>query len=168
VTALKALVVTARHVPRPVALQTRLVESQPERASELVVDVGAIPVVIPAGIEPSTVFRVNEESFTGTHVFVFRDREYFRGAVTRGSLGWPHAHFVPVVEDKSVRTAVLKDCVVILILVELDASVEAGAVLRVPVVALPGAFEDRLRVLSYALYLTLTVDNANNPGDNES
>ena len=163
-----SVIVTARNVPGPVATQVGLVESQAEGTSELVVGEGAIPVVVPACIEPSTVLRINKESFSGTNVFIARDREYFGRSITRGCLGGIDAHFVAVVEYQAVWAAVLKDGVVILVLVELDTAVEARAVFWMSVVTLTRTLKDGLGVLSDALDSALTVHDADNPTENES
>ena len=163
-----SVIVTARNVPGPVATQVGLVESQAEGTSELVVSEGAIPVVVPACIEPSTVLRINKESFSGTNVFIARDREYFGRSITRGCLGGIDAHFVAVVEYQAVWAAVLKDGVVILVLVELDTAIEARAIFWVSVVTLTRTLKDGLRVLSDALDSALTVHDADNPTENES
>lgn len=48
----------------------------------------------------------------------------FAGTVARGGLRGPDAHFPAVVENQTVGAAVLEDGVVILVLVELHATVE--------------------------------------------
>ena len=71
------VVVAAGNVPGPVAAKIRLIKSQAKGTSEFIVSKGAIPVVVPACIEPSTVFGINEESFARTHVFIAWYRKYF-------------------------------------------------------------------------------------------
>jgi len=71
------VVVAAGNVPGPVAAKVRLVKGQAKGTSEFVVSEGAIAMVVSACIEPSTVFRINEESFTRTHVFIAWYRKYF-------------------------------------------------------------------------------------------
>ena len=131
---------------------------------ELVVCEGSITEMVKACKEPSAVLGVHEESLAGALVVLFRDGENLRGSVTRGGLGRPHTNLPPVVEDEALWTAVLEDGVVVLVLVELDAPVEPGAILWVSVVALPGTLQDRLGVLSDALYLALPVHD---PHDSE-
>ena len=80
------VVVAAGNVPGPVATKVCLVEGQTEGTSEFVVSEGAIAVVVPACIEPSTVFRINEESFAGTDVFIAWYRKYFGRSITGGGL----------------------------------------------------------------------------------
>ena len=103
--------------------------------------------MVTTGKKPATILWVHKESLTGTDVVVARDGKDLGGAVTRGGLGWPDAHLPAVVEHEAVGAAVLKDGVVVLVLVELYAAVEAGAVLGVAVVALPRALQHSLRVL---------------------
>lgn len=72
-----SIIVAARNVPGPVAAKICLVKGQAKGTSEFVVSEGAIAMVVPACIEPSTVFRIDEESFTRTHVFIAWYRKYF-------------------------------------------------------------------------------------------
>jgi len=127
-------------------------------------------LVISAGVEPPTVLRVDKESFTGTDIFISWYRKYFGRSITGSGLGGPDTNFIAVIKHQTIWATILKDCVVILILVELDASVEAGAVLWMAVVALPGALQDSLRVFPDALDLSLTVYDPHNPegGDMET
>ena len=129
---------------------------------------GAVTSVVPASVEPPAVFRINKESFSGTNVFIARDREYFGRSITRGCLGGIDAHFVAVVEYQAVWAAVLKDGVVILVLVELDTAIEARAILWMSVVTLTRTLKDGLGVLSDALDSALTVHDSDNPMENES
>lgn len=68
----------------------------------------------------------------------------------------------PVIEDKALRTSIFKDCIIIFVLVELDASVEPAAVLGMAIVTLSGAFQDGFSILSDALNLTLSIYNPHN------
>ena len=76
--------------------------------------------------EPSAVLRVYEESLAWALVVLLRNGEDLGGSVTGRGLGWPHADLPAVVEDETLRAAVLEDGVVVLVLVELDAAVEPG------------------------------------------
>ena len=130
---------------------------------ELVVCEGPITEMVKTRKEPSAVLRVYEESLAWALVVLLRNGEDLGGSVTGRGLGWPHADLPAVVEDETLRAAVLEDGVVVLVLVELDAPVEPGAVLRVPVVALPGTLQHRLGVLSDALDLTFPVHDPHDP-----
>ena len=156
---------TALYLTLPEAPARRLIDCYKiDVLPELVVREGPIAEMVKTSKEPSTVLRVYEESLSWTLVVLLGYREYLRGAVTGRCLGWPHTNLPPVVEDETFWAAVLEDGVVVLVLVELDAPVEPGAILWVSVVALPGTLQDRLGVLSDALYLALPVHD---PHDSE-
>ena len=74
---LAPILVTARNIPGPVTLQASFVEGQSEGTPELIVGECAVALVIPAGVEPPAVLRVDKESFTGTDIFISWYGEYF-------------------------------------------------------------------------------------------
>ena len=155
---------TALYLTLPEAPARRLIDCYKiDVLPELVVREGPIAEMVKTSKEPSTVLRVYEESLSWTLVVLLGYREYLRGAVTGSGLGWPHTNLPPVVEDETLGAAVLEDGVVVLVLVELDAPVEPGAVLGVAIVALSGALQHSLGVLPDALYLTLPVHDADDP-----
>ena len=155
---------TALYLTLPEAPARRLIDCYKiDVLPELVVREGPIAEMVKTSKEPSTVLRVYEESLSWTLVVLLGYREYLRGAVTGSGLGWPHTNLPPVVEDETLRAAVLEDGVVVLVLVELDAPVEPGAVLGVAVVSLPRALQHCLGVLSDALDLTLPVHDPDDP-----
>jgi len=101
---------------------------------------GAISIVVQAGKEPPAVFRVNKITFLAAYIGIPGNRPDFRAAIARSSLSRPDTNFPSVIKDQSIGASIFKDGVVIFILVELDTSVELGAILRMSIVSLPGAF----------------------------
>jgi hypothetical protein len=81
--------------------------------------------VVAARKEPAAILGVDKEALPGTDVVVARDGEDLGGAVAGRRLGRPDANLPAVVKDEAIGAAVLKDGVIVLVLVELDAAVEA-------------------------------------------
>ena len=96
-----------------------------QNVPELIVCESSISIVITAGKEPATVFRINKEALSWAHILLLGDRENLGATIARSCLGRPNTHLPPVVEDKASGTAVLEDGVVVLILVEFDTTVES-------------------------------------------
>ena len=77
----------------------------------------SISLVIEASVEPATVLRVNKISFGGANVRIPGHGSDFGRSVTRSGLRGPNTNFPTFVEDKSGRTSVLKDGVIVLVLI---------------------------------------------------
>ena len=148
------------HQPRPVANKIFFIEGESERTPELVVGEAAVAAMIQASEEPATVLGVDKVAFGRARVVLSGYRVNLRGAVAGRGLTRPHAHLPSIVKDEAVGAAVLENSVVVFILIEFHATVESRAVLGVSVVALSGALQHGLAVLTDGSDATLAIDDA--------
>ena len=123
----------------------------------------SVTPVVQAGKEPPAVFRVDKVTFSWTDIWTLRDWPDLRGSITWSSLGWPDTYLPTFIKDEASWTSVFKNGVVVFELVELDTSVELGAVFWIPVVSLASTSEGSLGVLSQAGNLSFSVNNPDNP-----
>lgn len=80
--------------------------------------------MVKTGKEPAAVFGVDKVSLGRTAVVIARNWEDLGRAVARSGLRRPDTDFPSVVKDQSGWTDVLEDGIIVLVLVELDTTVE--------------------------------------------